>query len=472
MKKPGKLLSIVLAVALSLSIFTVPDFPVKASSPENPETLSADNNRRGGNTVTNGGVDRRIKAAGITSSYMSLNNSWISGNIGVKDEVDFYSFTITKAGWVTVLYQGHSIGDSYVQILDKDLSKEYAKANVYTSSNQAPKTKDFRLALEAGTYYVKIWGYGNHTGDYKLKGSFEAANNNEREINNDFSTAMPLNKNQTVTGFISIDDRLDFYKISVPPNKGIRLIYTSYIGDSYLEVWNSDFINIHTKNHYGSISETSPRTYVYENEENLPAGTYYVKIRPYGSHTGKYVLKYEYKIPVNSIKVSGKKQMIAGTSTRLTATVNPSNATHKDISWSSGNTSIASVDNKGKVTAHSVGKVNITASATDGSNRTKIFTIIVTPKKMQRPYVYNSGKRKMYVSWRWQSGVSGYKVQYSKKKNFKGARTIKVSKNRTSRTISKLSKSKYYVRVCAYYKSGRKTYNGKWSSVKSVRIRK
>ncbi len=51
----------------------------------------------------------------------------------------------------------------------------------------------------------------------------------------------------------------------------------------------------------------------------------------------------------------------------LTATVAPSNATDKDITWSSSAESIATVDNAGKVTAVAVGQATITVKTADGS---------------------------------------------------------------------------------------------------------
>ncbi len=51
----------------------------------------------------------------------------------------------------------------------------------------------------------------------------------------------------------------------------------------------------------------------------------------------------------------------------LTATVTPSNATNKSVTWSSSNTSVATVDQSGKVTAVSGGSCTITATAADDS---------------------------------------------------------------------------------------------------------
>ena len=66
---------------------------------------------------------------------------------------------------------------------------------------------------------------------------------------------------------------------------------------------------------------------------------------------------------------------------------------------------------------------------------------------------------------------SRYEVQYGTKSNFKGAKTVKKGSN--SVTISKLKKGKkYYIRVRIYKKIGNKTYYGKWSSKKTIKVKK
>lgn len=410
------------------------------------------------------------KASGIIETPIQLDNAWVPGDISTQKEVDFYKFTTRKAGWVTINYQGWSVGDSYVRVLNNDQDKEYWSANAWTSSDNNPITKSAELALEPGTYYIKIYASGNRTGTYRLKGSFEAANNNEQANDDDFNTAMNLGYNKTVTGFLSMDDKVDFFKISVPTRKRVRLIYTSYIRDSYMQIWNSDNISINTKNVYWA-SKTDPKTGVYE--ETLNPGIYYVKIYPAGSNTGKYTLKYSEKILTQKITISGKKQVVAGTSPfYLKASVSPSNTTDKTVQWSSGDTSIAWVDrNTGKVTIYNkAGKVKITASAQDESNRSSVYTIIVTPKRLSAPYVSNFSGRRLYVSWGWHSGVTGYEIQYATNSKFKGAVTKKVSNQHSSRTYSKMAKKRYYVRVRAYYKNGSKIYRGPWSAKRSVKI--
>lgn len=57
---------------------------------------------------------------------------------------------------------------------------------------------------------------------------------------------------------------------------------------------------------------------------------------------------------------------IGGTS-NLTATISPTNATNKTISWASNASTVASVDASGKVTANATGNATITVTTADGS---------------------------------------------------------------------------------------------------------
>lgn len=408
--------------------------------------------------------------AAISYVPLSMDNSWVSGQISKADEIDYYSVRLDKAGWLTVDYQGLSVYDSCIEIYDYDLTNKYCKHNVYYSSDTSPINHTDCLAMEPGRYVIKIYGSGDNTGNYRVRASFKAANNNESTNNDSFATAQNLNLNQTVNGFISEDDEIDFYKIQLNSTKTIRLIYTSYIYDSYLQVWNKDYIEQSKKNIYYA-SEENPLTYTYE--ETLSAGTYYIKIYPSNDDTGRYTLKYEEKVLAKSISVSGNKIVTAGKSFNLKANISPSNTTDKTVEWKSGDTRIADIDSEtGKVTTYRAGKVNITVSAQDGSNVTKVISVIVLPRKMKAPSGYKKSKKKAYIYWNSENGVSGYQIQYSKKKSFKGAKKKKVSKNLTSTNISKLSKKKYYFRVRGYVKVGKKYYYGAWSKKKSINMKK
>ena len=71
----------------------------------------------------------------------------------------------------------------------------------------------------------------------------------------------------------------------------------------------------------------------------------------------------------------------------LEATVTPENATNKEVTWSTSDSAVATVDETGKVTAVAEGTATITATAKDGSGITAACTVTVTAKEEPEPEV-------------------------------------------------------------------------------------
>ena len=88
-------------------------------------------------------------------------------------------------------------------------------------------------------------------------------------------------------------------------------------------------------------------------------------------------------IPVIGVKLDKTSLTMQETgSDTLTATVEPDNATNKNVNWESSDTSIATVDASGKVTAISAGSATITAAAADGSGVSASCSVTVTHGNM------------------------------------------------------------------------------------------
>ena len=81
---------------------------------------------------------------------------------------------------------------------------------------------------------------------------------------------------------------------------------------------------------------------------------------------------------VKKVTITGKKVVKAGKKLKLKAKVVAGKKANKKLVWFSSNTKFATVNQKGVVKTTKAGKgkkVKITASATDGSNKKKVFTI-------------------------------------------------------------------------------------------------
>ena len=119
-------------------------------------------------------------------------------------------------------------------------------------------------------------------------------------------------------------------------------------------------------------------------------------------------------VPVSSVAVSGsgvsngKLSLAKGKSAQLTATVNPSNATNKTVTWSSSNAAIATVTGTGYVSAVKAGTATVTASA--GGKSASVKVTVTDPSSSQRfSDVPLSAWYASSVDWAASNGVaSGY----------------------------------------------------------------
>lgn len=94
--------------------------------------------------------------------------------------------------------------------------------------------------------------------------------------------------------------------------------------------------------------------------------------------------------------------------------------------------------------------------------------IVVKASKVTKATNVKGKKAKITVKKA--ASVTGYQIQYGTKKNFKGAKSVKTKA--TTKTVSKLAKKKYYVRVRTYKVVSGKTYYSSWSGAKTVTIKK
>ena len=85
-------------------------------------------------------------------------------------------------------------------------------------------------------------------------------------------------------------------------------------------------------------------------------------------------------VPVTGVSVTGDSSVEVAKNVQLTASVEPENATNKAVKWSSSDENIATVDQKGKVSAKGVGKVTIKAVSAEDDILFGTFEIEVKPE--------------------------------------------------------------------------------------------
>jgi len=108
--------------------------------------------------------------------------------------------------------------------------------------------------------------------------------------------------------------------------------------------------------------------------------------------------------PVTSVSLNySSRAMDAWDTLQLTASVRPDNAYNKGVTWSSSDTSVASVDNTGLVTAHKKGEAIITVTAVDGSGESDSCDITVngtaaySPEQLESKHNYANNSDELWV---------------------------------------------------------------------------
>lgn len=122
-------------------------------------------------------------------------------------------------------------------------------------------------------------------------------------------------------------------------------------------------------------------------------------------------------VAVTGVKLSAIGiELPVGGSKRLSATITPSNATNKAVTWSSDNTSVAAVNASGLITAKGEGTATITVRTDDGGYTAtcKITVVPVTaPEKVEISVSADSLKYKETTKVNVSELPVGYTVQYS-----------------------------------------------------------
>ena len=404
---------------------------------------------------------------------LELNDTWVTGSIG--GEGDRYNFSVGSKGILTIDYTQQSEDRVFVEVskIDSDIKKTAGGLVAEDQKTTVTET----MGLEPGNYELKVRkSYSSDKTEvaYALKASFKAVSNNETEPNDTFETAMPLKQNTMIYGFCTYSDELDCYKVTLPKKQAVSIRWTTYIEDSDIYMYDNDFRSIKL-NKYDTYNTGENNPCIYQDERVLEAGNYYIVVRG-GVNSGRYLLSFitnsSEGIKARKITVKAQEKLAAKKSAKLKAVFTPSNTVNKDVTWSSSDKSVATVDANGKVTGKKPGKVTITVKAKDGSKVKGTCKLMIYPAQASSVKAVSTGGRKMFVVWNYQKGVTGYRVQYSRNKNFKGAKTIyRKQQYLEFARMKNLKKANYYVRVQSYYKLGKKTYYGAWSKVSKTYIK-
>ena len=180
------------------------------------------------------------------------------------------------------------------------------------------------------------------------------------EPNGTIETAYPVNMGTTYQSYISTSTDRDYYKLNVSSAGNIKITLSNLPCDYGLALYDSNGNIAAQSQNEGTAQETI----IYN---VLTPGSFYVEVYPCSGYSTTQEYSLLVTRPVTGVILNEySADLKPGNIITLIAAVSPSDATDKNVTWSSSNTSVAVVDNAGNVTAAGEGTAAITVTTSDG----------------------------------------------------------------------------------------------------------
>ena len=223
----------------------------------------------------------------------------IDGLISVKGDYDWYKFTLTESGRISLTMK------AYMQYYTLHIFNTDGENLWYTDENTWNSSVGFRkdthdIDLTEGTYYLRVTGdyfigsSGRSTGNYTLNTSFTGANATETEDNNSIANANPVALNGTIHGQIASNDRNDYHQFTLTESGRLSLEMTAYLKYYTLHIYNTSGENLWYTDENTWNSSVGFRKDTHDID--LTEGTYYLRVTgdyfigSSGRSTGNYTL--------------------------------------------------------------------------------------------------------------------------------------------------------------------------------------
>lgn len=216
---------------------------------------------------------------------MNLNTNY-QGSLYSSSDVDWYHFTTTVNGYVSINFERAVMNDTttYWKMTAYKLDESLEEMASWTYDGNHVKSSTPEIGLPPGNYYFKIerYPYNYSAETYTVRVNFKVSEYWEKEFNNTFQTATVMNVNKTYNGSLYSSNDADWYEFDLKTNSIVELNFTTgLIGDS-TNHWKfhlykrADTIDeIKSWNISGASSVTTI------SDLHLDAGTYYLKVDYY-----------------------------------------------------------------------------------------------------------------------------------------------------------------------------------------------
>ncbi len=215
------------------------------------------------------------------------------------------------------------------------------------------------------------------------------------------------------------------------------------------------------------------KDYVIDCTNNVEVGNATAIVKGKGNYSGTLKKQFRIQPAPQKINANSFSKAIKSKKFNLNATTDGDGK----LTYRSSAPKVAAIDKSGNIKVKSYGKSTITIQAAASKNyksSRKKITIKVVPKRAVIKRATAIQGRKVKLTWKVDSSVSGYHMYLSTDKNFKKDTIEKrySKKNSGKKLLGTLEKRKtYYIKIRAYKKLKGKVYYGAWSKIKRVKIK-
>jgi uncharacterized protein YjdB len=339
---------------ITLAVGETKELTVTVQPPDaDNKTVSWSSNNSPAATVSAGGLVTAIAEGTATVSATARDGSGKSGSVLVTVTADGGSAVLVTSVTVSPATVSLETGKTSQLTVAVEPSNATDKTVTWSSSNQSAATVDANglvTAVAVSSAPVTITATARD-------GSGKSG-----------SASVTVSLPSDVTPVTSITIDSSSVPAAIYPGDTFSLSVTvepSNATDKTV-TWSSSNQSVATVNANGLVTAVAPGTAAITAATNDGSGksaAYSVTVSP---------------VLVTSVTLNESSLILIPTWTsQLTASVSPSTATNKTVTWSSGNQSVATVSANGLVTAVAPGTAAITAAVNDGSGKSASCTVTV-----------------------------------------------------------------------------------------------
>jgi hypothetical protein len=224
-------------------------------------------------TAEGSSFEKEFNGSLTSANTISLNTSY-TGNMQNSSDVDYYKFTLSSAGKVTLNFQHPLVnnGSWEVRIIDANNNE----LQYFRSGSTEINIWGNNLRLPAGTYYVKVSVYDYNNTDYNFNVNYTAEGSSfEKEFNGSLTSANTISLNTSYTGNMQNYSDVDYYKFTLSSAGKVTLNFQHPLVNN--GSWEVRIIDTNN-NELQYFTSGSTEINFSGNNLRLPAGTYYVKV--------------------------------------------------------------------------------------------------------------------------------------------------------------------------------------------------